>query len=112
MTTGAVGALTGIIPVAVAGGVALGITERALGQRGKSEPPSFHNRKLSKGETIEIVKAAFRLRLTATEARAFTKRTGRKLPTLAQAKKTVAKARSLQNTKQLGAGGLKRRRGL
>lgn len=110
MTTPAVTALAGIVPVAVAGGVALGITERALGKdRAPGRAPRA--RSMSKGERLEIVKAAFRLRLTATQARQFTKQTGRKLPTLAQAKKTMGEVRRLQQSR-LGGQSFHNRRGL
>ncbi len=109
MTTPAVTALAGIVPVAVAGGVAVGIADRALGQRRQARgAPAPRARSLSKGERLEIVKAAFRLRLTAPQARQFTKDTGRKLPTLTQAKKTMREVQRLQQT----GGGLGRRRGL
>jgi len=107
MTTPAVTALTGIVPVAVAGGVALGVTERALGGA-----PAPKARSMSKGERLEIVKAAFRLRLTSAQARQFTKNTGRKLPTLAQAKKTMGEVRKLQQARLGGGSFHNRRRGL
>ena len=110
MVSPAVGALTGIVPVAVAGGVALAVTDRALGQRGKAAAPPRRTRVLSKSEKLEIVKAAFRLRLTTAQARNFTKQTGRKLPTLTQAKKVMGQVQRLQQ-RPMG-GGLKRRRGL
>lgn len=112
MTTPAVTALTGIVPVAVAGGVALGVTERALGNR-KSAPArrAPKARSMSKGKRLEIVKAAFRLRLTTAQARQFTKNTGRKLPTLAQAKKTMGEVRRLQESR-LGGQSFHNRRGL
>lgn len=113
MTTPAVTALTGIVPVAVAGGVALGITERALGNRREARAaPAPRARSMSKGERLEIVKAAFRLRLTPTQARQFTKQTGRKLPTLAQAKKTMNQVRQLQQSQLGGKSFHNRRRGL
>lgn len=112
MTTPAVTALTGIVPVAVAGGVALGITERALGNRRQVRGAAPKARSMSKGERLEIVKAAFRLRLTTSQARQFTKNTGRKLPTLAQAKKTMAEVRKLQQASLGGQSFHNRKRGL
>lgn len=111
--TSAVGALTGIIPVAVAGHVALSLTERALGKRQRERREARRNKpQISKSERLEIVKAAFRLRLTATQARQFTKNTGRKLPTLAQAKKTMGEVRRLQQSLLGGQSFHNRRRGL
>ena len=112
MPTAAVGALTGIIPVAVAGGVAVGITDRALGNRRGAPAPAPKARSMSEGERLKIVKAAFRLRLTTAQARQFTKQTGRKLPTLAQAKKTMGEARRLQESRLGSQSFHNRRRGL
>ncbi len=110
--TSAVGALTGIIPVAVAGHVALSLTERALGKRRREQREARRKPQISKAERLDIVRAAFRLRLTTAAARDFTKNTGRKLPTLAEAKRVMARARRLQNPQRMTGGGLKRRRGL
>lgn len=115
MTTPAVTALTGIVPVAVAGGVALNITDRALGNRREVRgpvPAQKKARSMSEGERLKIVKAAFRLRLTTAQARQFTKNTGRKLPTLAQAKKTMNEVRRLQQSRLGGQSFHNRRRGL
>ena len=113
MTTPAVTALTGIIPVAVAGHVALSVTERALAQRRRERSEGRRNKpQTSKAKRLEIVKAAFRLRLTTAQARQFTKNTGRKLPTLAQAKKTMGEVRRLQQSRLGGQSFHNRRRGL
>ena len=112
MTTPAVTALAGIVPVAVAGGVALNITDRALGKRREGRAPAPKARSMSKAQRLEIVKAAFRLRLTATQARQFTKDTGRKLPTLTQAKNTMKEVERLRRDQLGGTSFHNRRRGL
>jgi len=65
---------------------------------------------ISKAERLNIVKAALRLRLTPGGARDFTANTGRKLPTLKQAKKIIGRIQPAQRTSF--GGGFKRRRGL